>query len=264
MSSNHSADLGAGQSLKTTTADDPFCEYELMFVITGHTIADLCTSTQIVVLKSRGKAITHASLSDLEEVMRKPWMAARIELASESAGLSIHNYEMATSERVVRFFGEMVKSWGVNKALALSRKVGQGESADEPHVVLHFCRVINHFADSAKYNSDIYDSLIDWFIRWLKDGSVKDFNKTFNTCMANDIFGSGGLIRVCVNVFVHHNEEMLNGRTANRMKLWLRVHTNRHVRHTIPGDVMSAEFDDWCAYHHHGAGELCYLQKSDF
>lgn len=247
----------------SSTADDPFCEYELMFVITDKTIADLCTSNQIVVLKSRGKTIAHASLIDLEEVMRKPWMAARIKPASKSAGLSIQSYEMATGERIVRFLGEMAKSRSVNNALALSRKVRQGESADEPHVVLHFCRIINHFADSAKYNSDIYDALIDWFIGWLKDGSVKDFNKTFSSCMMNDIFGGGGLIRVCANVFVHRSEEMLNARTADRTNIWLREHTNKDVRHTIPGDVMSAEFDDWCAYHHHGAGELCYLQKSD-
>ena len=248
----------------SSTADDPFCEYELMFVITDETIADLSTSTQIVVLKSRGRPIAHASLTDLKWVMRTPWMAACIKPAIKSAGLSIQSYEMATGERIVRFLGEMTKGWNADKALALSRKVRQGESADEPHVVLHFCRIINHFADSAKYNSDIYDSLINWFIGWLKDGSVKDFNKTFHSCMMNDISGGGGLIRVCANVFVHRGEEMLNARTTDRTNMWLRAHTNKDVRHTIPGDVMSAEFDDWCAYHHHGAGELCYLQKSDF
>ncbi|TIA66957.1 hypothetical protein D6C83_02162 [Aureobasidium pullulans] len=219
MSSNHSADLGAGQSLKTTTADDPFCEYELMFVITGHTIADLCTSTQVVALKSRGNTVAHAALSDLEWVMRKPWMASSIKpAANKRAGLTIHIYEMAASERVVRFFGEMTKSWTVGKALVQSRKFRLSEDpTDTPDVMVHFCLVINHFANMSKYNSDIHDSLIDWFILWLGNNTNKDFNKALNTCMSNYIFAEGGLIRVCANVFDNHREELFTARNQTRL-----------------------------------------------
>lgn len=266
MSSNHPTGLGAVQNPITTTANEFLHEYELMFVTTDTTTAYMSTSTQVVALKSRGKTVAHAALSDLEWVMRKPWMASSIKPApNRCAGLTIHIYEMAASERVVRFFGEMTKSWTVGKALVQSRKFRLGEDpTDTPDVMVHFCLVINHFANMSKYNSDIHDSLIDWFILWLGNNTNKDFNKALNTCMSNDIFAEGGLIRVCANVFDNHREELFTARNQTRFNQWLQPQTKESVKHTIPGDVLSSDFTDWCAYHHHGNEEVCYLKKPQY
>ncbi|THX66605.1 hypothetical protein D6D05_10198 [Aureobasidium pullulans] len=206
----------------------------------------MSTSTQVVALKSRGKTVAHAALSDLEWVMRKPWMASSIKpAANKCAGLTIHIYEMAASERVVRFFGEMTKSWTVGKALVQSRKFRLGEDPTDTPI-------------------DIHDSLIDWFILWLGNNTNKDFNKALNTCMSNDIFAEGGLIRVCANVFDNHREELFTARNQTRFNQWLQPQTKESVKHTIPGDVSSSDFTDWCAYHHHGDEEVCYLKKPQY
>ncbi|THW81180.1 hypothetical protein D6D17_09751 [Aureobasidium pullulans] len=179
----------------------------------------------------------------------------------DAHGQTTITYNIAASERIVLFLAHWVNTVSASDSLEVSMQTKTGKTADNVlEIQLHFHLVINHFSDMDKYNSDILDSLIDWYILWLRENKEKGLDKIFKVCMQNDQLGQGGLIRVCANVFSHHKKELFTARTQERLALWLHRYLGESALDTIPGDVLSEDFDQFCAYHQHGQN-VCYEEK---
>ncbi|CAD0113318.1 unnamed protein product [Aureobasidium uvarum] len=215
-------------------------------------------------LLSRGLAVGRCPRDSLGPITRKGLLAALNENDSRvtrDAGQTTITYNIWADERVVLFLAHWVHTYDATASLTASLKPKAGQSAEAVKEVLqHFHLVFNHFADMNTYNSDICDSLIDWYILWLRENKEKSLNLPFTTCMNNDRRGYGPLIRVCANVFVHHRGTLFKARNQVRFALWLDRHLEESVRDTIPGDILADDFDHFCSYHGHGK-QVCYSQR---
>ncbi|KAH0366712.1 hypothetical protein KCU65_g5154, partial [Aureobasidium melanogenum] len=177
-------------------------------------------------------------------------------------------YEIHDQKYVVDFLVQWVKHMNVSESLSvcvLEEHDYQILSLfrldfEVPDVLIVFHRVINHFSNMTMYNSDLYDSMIDWYIIYLRN-NYTNLDNIFKMCLHNDVVSKGGLVRVCANVLVHHGKSLFTPENEERFQWWLQNHIEEEAKAKIPGDIMSPAFADHCAYHHHTNDEICYKQK---
>lgn len=134
-----------------------------------------------------------------------------------------------------------------------------GEPDGVPEIIRRFHNIFQHYSDLTTYTSDICDSMVDWYITYLRD-NPDNLDNIFIACRRNDKKGDGGLVRVCANVLMHHGNTLLTPETEEDFGYWLQDHIGQDKNHT-PGDVMDPAFAHHCAYHQHGDGEICYKQS---
>ncbi|KAH0337191.1 hypothetical protein KCU81_g8192, partial [Aureobasidium melanogenum] len=218
-------------------------------------------------LRSHHVATNTIPRDSLALVLRKDLQTALKENKSrplQCFGHRLVTYNIKDEKSVVEFLAQWVKDMDVAESLRVSMEFGSslGERDSSPVIKTLgiFHRVISHFSNMNTYNSAVYDSMIDWYIEYIKSDDV-NLNQVFRICQFNDTLEEGGLIRVCANVLVHHGETLFTPKNFSAFEFWLMDHIDQSARDTIPGDVMDPAFDQHCAYHHHAEGELCYKQK---
>ncbi|KAH0166319.1 hypothetical protein KCU67_g4360, partial [Aureobasidium melanogenum] len=218
-------------------------------------------------LRSRHAATNTIPRDSLALVLRKDLQTALKETKSQPLqcfGHRLVTYNIKDEKCVVEFLAQWVKDMDVAESLRVSMEFGSslGEQGSSPvtKTLGIFHRVISHFSNMNIYNSAVYDSMIDWYIEYLRSEDI-NLNQVFRICQFNDVVMEGGLVRVCANVLVHHGKTLFTPKNFGAFELWLKDHIDQSVRDTIPGDVMDPAFDQNCAYHHHVEGELCYRQK---
>ncbi|CAD0097378.1 unnamed protein product, partial [Aureobasidium mustum] len=217
-------------------------------------------------LGSRHAATNTIPRDSLALVLRKDLQTALKENKShplQCFGHRLVTYNIKDEKSVVEFLAEWVKDMDVSESLRASMEFGSSLGEQDSPVAKElgiFHRVMRHFSNMSTYNSAVYDSMIDWYIEYLRREDV-NLNVVFRICQFDDILQEGGLVRVCANVFVHHGKTLFTPKNFNAFELWLQDHISQDVRDTIPGDVMDPAFDQNCAYHHHVEGETCYKQK---
>jgi hypothetical protein len=131
-----------------------------------------------------------------------------------------------------------------------------GEPEGVPGVLRTFHDVFAHFSNMTVYTNEIRDSLVDWYITYLRN-NPGDLDNILMTCRRNDRVGDGALVRVCANVIVHHGNTLSIQQNREDFLCWLQDHTSLEARR---GDVLSPGFVNHCAYHQHGNNEICYTQ----
>ncbi|KAG9520184.1 hypothetical protein KCU93_g7779, partial [Aureobasidium melanogenum] len=212
-------------------------------------------------LLSRGKAVGLVQRDHLAPIMRKGLLAALNENEShvyKNLGLTTICYETAADERVAVFLAHWVNTRDTAGSIAVCLGPELTEDDDNISEILSlFHLVANYFSNMDRYISDIFDSLVDWFIIWLQKNENKGINEIFDSCMDNECRMRGGLMRVYANVFANYGSGF-TARKKDRFKLWLGNHLQDND--TIPGDVLSIDFDQFCAYHEHGEQD-CYREK---
>lgn len=134
-----------------------------------------------------------------------------------------------------------------------------GEPPGVPEIIRRFHNIFQHFSDDTTYTSDICDSMVDWYINFLRNNSNNPDN-LFLACRRNDETEEGGLVRVCANVLMHHGATLLTPENQKDFGYGLQDHIGQDENH-IPGDVMNPAFAHHCAYHQHGDDEICYKQS---
>lgn len=179
-----------------------------------------------------------------------------------SHGHKLVTYNIKDEKCVVEFLAEWVRDMDAAESLRVSLESDLGEKEyTVPETLANFNTMIKHFSNMDLYNSKLYDSMIDWFITWLRKDEEINFNMVFKICEYHDKMEDGGLVRVCANVIVQHGQELLTPRTFSLCELWLQEHIKEAVKDKIPGDVMDDNFSDYCAYHLHGDDAVCYKNK---
>lgn len=211
---------------------------------------------------SRGKAVGLVQRDHLAPIMRKGLLAALNENDSrvhKNLGLTTICYEMAADERIAVFLAHWVntRDTAASMAVSLGPETVKEDDENVSEILELFHLVVNYFSNMDRFYSDVFDSLVDWFIVWLQRNENKGINKIFDSCMDNECRMYGGLMRVYANVFANHKSSF-SVRKQDRFKLWLGNHIQG--RDAIPGDVLSIDFDQFCAYHEHGE-EDCYREK---
>lgn len=152
---------------------------------------------------------------------------------------------------------ELVMNTVTEEQFLLAAEVG--EPPGVPEIIRRFHNIFQHFSDDTTYTSDICDSMIDWYINYLRNNS-NNLDNLFIACRRNDEKEEGGLVRVCANVLMRHGQALLTPENHVEFGYWLQDHTTQDENH-VPGDVMDPAFADHCAYHQHGEEEICYKQS---
>jgi hypothetical protein len=173
-------------------------------------------------------------------------------------------YNIRSTPCVAEFLIQWVKNMNVAESLDYCMdSVGKeyyedcGEPEGVPEVLRTFHDVFAHFSNMTVYTSDIHDSLVDWYITYLRN-SPGDLDHILMNSRRNDRVGDGALVRVCANVIVHHGNTLFTRENHEDFSYWLQDHTSLEARR---GDIMSPGFIHHCAYHQHGNNEICYKQS---
>lgn len=184
-------------------------------------------------------------------------------------GQELFVYNVKDTACVPVFLAEWVQSMDVTKSIELVMNTVTEEhfmSAAEtggppgvPEIIRRFHNIFQHFSNDTTYTSDICDSMVDWYINYLRN-NVNNLLNIFIACLRNDKKGDGGLIRVCANILMYHGKTLLTPENEEDFGYWLQDHIRQSDSH-IPGDVIDPAFAHHCAYHQHGDDEFCYKQS---
>jgi hypothetical protein len=217
-------------------------------------------------LRWHHKANNTIPRDSLALVLRKDLLTALSDNKSRPincAGHKLVTYNIKSDKCTVEFLAEWIKDMNVTKSLKVSLDADHGEKKDHtiPDILANFHTILRYFSKMEIYKSDIHDSLIDWFITWLRDTEGINYNALFKYCEKREENEDSSLFRVCANVILHHGKDLLTLKSYDHLERWVKEQTDEDARHQIPGDVMDDNFSDHCAYHLHGNDEVCYEDK---